>query len=95
MGVSQGYNQFEMSRPFESFEYLDRGWDVRMFENCFLRRAFVTVVLLGVVLGMDVAVNAYQVFLFRRVNWSEAVYILVAGVLVFRYSRAIYRRLGQ
>jgi len=84
-----------MSRLFESFEYLDRGWDVRVLENCSLHRAFLLVVLLAVVLGIDVAITAYQVFLFHRFNWAEAANMLLAGVLAFRYSRAIYRRLPR
>jgi len=83
-----------MSRLFESFEYLDRGWDVRVLENCSLRRLFVLLLLLAVVLGMDVAITAYQAFLFHRFSWSEALNMLGVGILAFRYSRLIYRRLG-
>ncbi|MGA9977681.1 MAG: hypothetical protein WBQ08_03405 [Candidatus Sulfotelmatobacter sp.] len=83
-----------MSRLFESFEYLDRGWDVRMLENCSLRRLFVWLMLLAFVLGMDVAVTAFQVFRFDRLNWAEALNLLTVGILAFRYSRLIYRRLS-
>ena len=83
-----------MSRLFESFEYLDRGWDVRALENCSLRRLFVLLLLFVVVLGMDVSITVYQAFLFHRFNWPEVLNIAVSAILAFRYSRLVYRRLG-
>jgi hypothetical protein len=84
-----------MSRLFESFEYLDRGWDVRVLENCSARWLFVATVLLVFILGMDVSVTVFQGFRFHRFNWTEALNMLLVGILAFRYSRLIYRRLSQ
>jgi len=84
-----------MSRLFESFEYLDRGWDVRVLENCSDRWLFVGTVLLVFVLGMDVAVTIYQAFLFHRFNWTEALNMVAVGIVACRYSRLIYRRLNH
>ena len=92
--IGAGYNATQMSRLFESFEYLDRGWDVRVLENCPLRRLFVMVLLIAFVLGTDVSVIAYQAFRFHHFNWTEALNMLAMGILAFRYSRLIYRRLG-
>jgi hypothetical protein len=84
-----------MSRLFESFEYLDRGWDVRVLENSSLRSVFLWLLILAFVLGMDAVVVAYQVAHFHRFNWSEALNIFVGCLLAVQYSRAFYRRLGQ
>jgi len=83
-----------MSRLFESFEYLDRGWDVRMLERQSLRSVFVWIVILAFVLGMDVAVTAYQILRTHHLNWSEGTNMLLVGVLAFRYSRLVYRGIG-
>lgn len=83
-----------MSRLFESFEYLDRGWDVRVLETCSLRRLFAWLILLVFVLGADVAITAYPAFRFHRFDWTEALNMLAVGIVAFRYSRLIYRRLG-
>jgi hypothetical protein len=88
------YNTVQMSRLFESFEYLDRGWDVRVLENSSLRRLFVWLLLFVFLLGMDVFAIAYQVLRLRHLNWSIVLNLLTLGVLAFRYSRAIYRRLS-
>ena len=84
-----------MSRLFESFEYLDRGWDVRVLENQSVRSIFVWLLLLAFVLGMDVSLTVYQVFRLHHFDWSEALNMLLVGILAARYSRLVYRRLGQ
>lgn len=84
-----------MSRLFESFEYLDRGWDVRVLENQSLRSIFVSLLLLVFFLGTDVAVTAYNVFRFHRFDWFEGTYMLFVGILALRYSRLVYRRLSR
>jgi hypothetical protein len=83
-----------MSRLFESFEYLDRGWDVRVLESQSLRSIFIWLLILTFVLGADVAVTAYQIFHLHRFNWTEAANMALVGVLGFRYSRLIYRKIG-
>jgi hypothetical protein len=52
----------EMSRLFESFEFLDRGWDVRVLESQSLRSIFLWLLPLVFVLGADTALMAYQIF---------------------------------
>jgi len=84
-----------MSRLFESFEYLDRGWDVRVLENCSLRSVFVWLLMLTFLLGMDVAITVYVAFRYHRFNLGEALNMLAVGILAIRYSRLIYRRLNH
>jgi hypothetical protein len=92
---TQRYNAVAMSRLFESFEYLDRGWDVRVLESQSLRTIFVSLLILVFLLGMDVAVTAYDIFRFHHFSWSEGANMLLVGVLAFRYSRLVYRRLNR
>ena len=82
-----------MSRLFESFEFLDRGWDVRVLEGQSLRKIFLWLLPLLFVLGADAAMVAYQIFRLHRFNWPEIPNILVCSLLTFRYARLIYRRL--
>jgi hypothetical protein len=89
------YNAGEMSRLFESFEYLDRGWDIRALERQSLRSIFVSILILTFVLGMGVAVTAYDVFRFHHFSWAEGVNMLSVASLGFRYSRLVYRRLNR
>jgi len=84
-----------MSRLFESFEYLDRGWDVRVLENCSLRRLFVWLLLLTLVLGGNIALTLYAAFRLHHFNWGEALNMLGVSILAIRYSRLIYRRLNH
>ena len=84
-----------MSRLFESFEYLDRGWDVRALDNQSLRSLFVWLLVLAFVLGADVAIAAYQALHSHRFDWMEGGNMLLVGVLTFRYSRLVYRRLSR
>jgi hypothetical protein len=84
-----------MSRLFESVEFLDRGWDVRVLENQSLRSVFLCLLVLAFILGGGTALAAYQVFHFHRFNWSIAIDFAVVGFLTFRYARMIYRRLGR
>jgi hypothetical protein len=93
--AAQRYNESEMSRLFESFDYLDRGWDVRMLESQSLRSVFVWLLILTFVLGAGFALTAYQVFQLHRFNWLEAANLLLWGVMALRYSRLVYRRLRR
>jgi hypothetical protein len=84
-----------MSRLFESFEFLDRGWDVRILENQSLRSVFLWLLPLIFLLGADTAITAYQIFHLHRFNWSIIFNLPVVGLISFRYARIIYRRLGR
>jgi hypothetical protein len=84
-----------MSRLFESFEFLDRGWDVRALENQSLRSVFLWLLPLMFVIGADTAVMTYQIFHLHHFNWSLVFNLPVLGLIAFRYARVIYRRLGR
>jgi hypothetical protein len=82
-----------MSRLFESFEFLDRGWDIRTLENLSLRSVFLWLLPLLFLLGADTAIMAYLIFHLHRFNWSVVFNLAVIGLLCFRCARLIYRRL--
>jgi hypothetical protein len=84
-----------MSRLFESFEFLDRGWDVRALENQSLRSVFLWLLLMLFLLGGEALMTAYQVFRLHRFNWSIVPNVLVLSLIAFRYARIIYRRLPR
>jgi hypothetical protein len=84
-----------MSRLFESFEFLDRGWDIRVLENQPLRSVFLWLLLLLFLLGADTVVEAYVIFHLHRFNWPIVFNLPVVGFLGFRYARIIYRRLPR
>jgi hypothetical protein len=84
-----------MSRLFESFEFLDRGWDIRALESQSLRSVFLWLLPLLFLLGADTAIEAYVIFHLHRFNWSIAFNVPVVGLLAFRYARIIYRRLPR
>jgi len=82
-----------MSRLFESFEFLDRGWDIRILESQSMRTLFIAFVLHLFMLGMLTAIVVYSVFQLRRLNMGMAMLLLVFCISALRYSRLIYRRL--
>ncbi len=84
-----------MSRPFESFEFLNRSWDVRVLENQSLRSLFVWVLVYSFFLGMLITITMYELVRLHHFNWSNAILFLTYILLGFRYSRLIYRRLGR
>ena len=84
-----------MSHLFESFKFMDRGWDVRALENQSLRSMFVCLLLALFMLGMLTSMMIYDVFRLHRFNWSNAILFLVFILPAFRLSRLIYRRLGS
>ena len=84
-----------MSRLFESFEFLDRGWDVRVLENQSVRTVFLWLLPLLFLLGAETLLEAYDIFRLHRFNWSIAFNLPVIGLLAFRYARIIYRRLPR
>lgn len=84
-----------MSGLFESFEFLDRGWDVRVLEAQSLRSIFLWLLPLVLVLGVGLTVITYQIFHLHRISWSIVFNLLVVAMLAFRYARLIYRRIGN
>jgi len=81
---------------FESFEFLDRGWDVRVLENQSLRSVFLLWLLpLVFVLGGNTALLAYGILHLHHLNWSMAFNLPLLVLLAVRYARLVYRRLGQ
>lgn len=84
-----------MSRPFQSFEFLNRGWDIRLLESQSLRSVFVMLLFDLFMLGMVTSMMIYDVFRLHRFNWSIAILLLVFILPALRYSRLIYRRLGR
>lgn len=84
-----------MSRLFESFEYLNRGWDVRALENISLRKAFLFVVVFLFVLGMVFGMTLFVFFRLHHFDVLHTLMNLVYLLMAYRYARAIYRRLGQ
>ncbi len=84
-----------MSRLFESFEFLNRGWDVRISENQSLRSVFLWTIVGTFILGACIGLTAYQFFYLHRVNWSTIVQLAIVGFLTYRYARMIYQRLGH
>ena len=83
-----------MSRLFESFEFLDRGWDIRALENQSLRSVFLWLLPL-LSSWADCVVEAYVIFHLHRVNWPIVFNLPVVGLLAFRYARIIYPRLPR
>ena len=84
-----------MARPFESFEYLNRGWDVRFLEAQSLRSAFVILLLDMFLLGTLIGIIVYCAARFHRIEWSVSMISLALLLSVFRYAPLIYRRLGR
>ena len=84
-----------VSRLFESFEFLDRGWDIRVLENQSLRSVFLWLLPLLFLLGADSVIESYLIFHLHHFNWEIAFNLPVVGLLAFRYARMIYRRLPR
>ncbi len=59
-----------MGRLFESFEFLNRGWDVRVLENQSLRSVFLCLLWLVFFIGLDTALATYQIFHLHRLDRS-------------------------
>ncbi len=87
------YNR-DMSRVLESFEFLDRGWDVRVLENQSARTLFLWLLPVVFVLGADTAILAYNIFHRRPFDWAIAMNLAILILAAFRYGRTVYRQLG-
>ena len=84
-----------MSRPLESFEYLNRGWDVRLLESSSLRSLFVLVLVDLFMLGMLTFMMIYEIVRRHPFEWSIAIISLTLLLSAIRYVPLIYRRLGR
>ena len=84
-----------MPSPLQSFEYLNRGWDIRLVENTSLRLVFVAVLINIFIAGALVAALSYDLVRFARFDWSAASALRVCGLPAVRYSTVIYRRLSK
>jgi hypothetical protein len=84
-----------MSRPLESFEFLNRGWDIRILETQSLRSVFVVLLVDLFMLGMLTSMTVYEAVHLHRFNWSTAFLFPVFILAVFRYAPVVYRRLGR
>jgi hypothetical protein len=84
-----------MSRPLESFEFLNRGWDIRILETQSPRSVFVVLLLDLFMLGMLTSMTIYEAVHLHRFNWSTAFLFPVFILAVFRYAPVVYRRLGR
>jgi hypothetical protein len=84
-----------MSRPLESFEFLNRGWDIRILETQSLRSVFVVLLLALFMLGMLTTLTIYEAVRLHRFNWTAAFLFPVFMLAVIRYAPMVYRRLGR
>ena len=84
-----------MSRLFTSFEFLNRGWDVRLLESQSLRSLFIVLLADMFMLGMITFMMIYDGFRLHRFEWSNAILFLLFILPAVRYSLLIYRRLGR
>lgn len=84
-----------MSRPLESFEFMNRGWDVRLLEGQSPRSIFVWLLLDVFILGMLTSMVVFDAFRLHRFDWSTAILLPVFHLPVIRYSPLVYRRLDS
>jgi hypothetical protein len=84
-----------MSRPLESFEFLNRGWDIRILETHSLRSVFVRAWLDWFMLGMLTSMTSPEAVHLHRFNGSTAFLFPVFILAVFRYAAVVYCRLGR
>jgi hypothetical protein len=84
-----------MSRPLESFEFLNRGWDIRILEAQSLRSVFVVLLLDMFMLGMLTTMTVYEAVRLHRFDWTAAFLFPLFLLAVSRYAPLVYRRLGR
>jgi hypothetical protein len=82
-----------MSRLFESFEFLDRGWDIRLLENTSLRKVFLMMLASLFVLGWGTGWMLSDFIHFHRFSWGGIFDVTTLTFFGIRYARIIYRRL--
>jgi uncharacterized membrane protein YoaK (UPF0700 family) len=84
-----------MSRPLESFEFLNRGWDVRLLEQQSLRSVFVVLLIDVFMFGVLTFMATYQWFRLHRFDWLNLILLLLFVLPICRYSPVVYRRLRR
>jgi hypothetical protein len=84
-----------MSRPFASFEFLNRAWDVRFLETQSLRSAFVWLLLDVFMLGAVIFMLVYELFRQHRFDWTAAMLVIGFGLTTVRIAPLLYRRLSR
>ena len=84
-----------MSRPLESFEFLNRGWDIRIRETQSLGSVFEWLLPDLFMLGMLTSMTICEAVRFHGFNWSTAFVFPVFMLAVFRYAPLVYRRLAR
>jgi hypothetical protein len=82
-----------MGSPFESFQFLDRGWDVRLLERWSLRAVFLWLLVMVFLLGMGAGIELYKLASFHRFEPWQLVIFAVYAMFALRYARVLYRRL--
>ena len=84
-----------MSRPFASFEFLNRSWDIRFLETQSLRSGFVWLLIAVFMLGAVTFMLVYETFHQHRFDWTAALLVVVFGLQAVRIAPLIYRRLSR
>jgi hypothetical protein len=84
-----------VSRPLESFDFMNRSWDVRLFEKQSPRSIFVLLLLDVFMLGVLTSMIVFDAVRFHRIDWSIALLLPVFVLPIIRYSPVIYRRLDS
>lgn len=84
-----------MSRPLESFDFLNRGWDVWLLEQQSLRSVFVALLVDVFMFGVLTFMATYQCFRLHRFDWLNLIFLLLFVLPICRYSPIVYRRLGR
>lgn len=83
----------KVSRLLQSFEFLNRGWDVRLLENQSLRSIFIFLLVNVFLLGALIFMFIYEAVHIHRFDWLSALLLIVLGAPAYRYSSLIFRRL--
>jgi len=74
---------------------MNRGWDIRLFENLSARTVFLMLMIDVFVLGMICSMLLYDGVRLHRFELTNAILFVVFFLSVFRYSGAVYRRLDS
>ena len=82
-----------MGPPFESFHFLDRGWDVRLLERWSPRAVFLWLLVMVFLLGMGAGIELHKLANYRRFEPWQVVIFAVYAIFTLRYARVLYRRL--
>jgi hypothetical protein len=81
--------------PLESFQFLNRGWDVRLLENQSPRSVFLMLLLDVFMLEMLTSIMLHKAVRLHCFDWPSGFLLIVFILPVFRYGGVIYRRLER